>query len=50
MFVCSVVRPRLTIYVCQESQHGREQQQKHENGDAANNTFFSKFISVLPSN
>ncbi|XP_061781560.1 transcription factor CP2 [Nerophis lumbriciformis] len=30
-----VVRPRLTIYVCQESQ-----QTKHENGDAANNTFF----------
>uniref|UniRef100_A0A4W4HSX4 Transcription factor CP2 n=1 Tax=Electrophorus electricus TaxID=8005 RepID=A0A4W4HSX4_ELEEL len=28
-----VVRPRLTVYVCQESQQGREQQQKHENGD-----------------
>uniref|UniRef100_A0A8D3EA70 Transcription factor CP2 n=1 Tax=Scophthalmus maximus TaxID=52904 RepID=A0A8D3EA70_SCOMX len=35
-----VVRPRLTIYVCQESQQGREQLQKHENGDAATNTFF----------
>uniref|UniRef100_A0A8C1VVL3 Transcription factor CP2 n=1 Tax=Cyprinus carpio TaxID=7962 RepID=A0A8C1VVL3_CYPCA len=28
-----VVRPRLTIYVCQESQQAREQHQKHENGD-----------------
>ncbi|XP_069036858.1 transcription factor CP2 isoform X2 [Lepisosteus oculatus] len=36
-----VVRPRLTVYVCQESQQIREQQQqKHENGDAANQTFF----------
>uniref|UniRef100_A0A3Q3H0P3 Transcription factor CP2-like n=3 Tax=Labrus TaxID=30799 RepID=A0A3Q3H0P3_9LABR len=35
-----VVRPRLTIYVCQESQQTREQQTKHENGDAAANTFF----------
>lgn len=35
-----VVRPRLTIYVCQESQQAREQQLKHENGDAAANTFF----------
>ncbi|XP_076022761.1 transcription factor CP2 isoform X1 [Genypterus blacodes] len=35
-----VVRPRLTIYVCQESQQAREQQQKHENGDPATNTFF----------
>uniref|UniRef100_A0A6D2WVF3 Transcription factor CP2 n=1 Tax=Takifugu rubripes TaxID=31033 RepID=A0A6D2WVF3_TAKRU len=35
-----VVRPRLTIYVCQESQQTREQQVKHENGDAAINTFF----------
>uniref|UniRef100_A0AAQ5XEJ7 Grh/CP2 DB domain-containing protein n=1 Tax=Amphiprion ocellaris TaxID=80972 RepID=A0AAQ5XEJ7_AMPOC len=26
-----VVRPRLTIYVCQESQQAREQQPKHEN-------------------
>lgn len=33
-----VVRPRLTVYVCQESQ--REQQVKHENGDASANTFF----------
>uniref|UniRef100_A0A7N8XY87 Transcription factor CP2 n=1 Tax=Mastacembelus armatus TaxID=205130 RepID=A0A7N8XY87_9TELE len=29
-----VVRPRLTIYVCQESQQAREQQPKHENGDS----------------
>ncbi|XP_068600968.1 transcription factor CP2 [Brachionichthys hirsutus] len=36
-----VVRPRLTVYVCQESQQTREQQVKHENGDAAAaNTFF----------
>ncbi|XP_062314931.1 transcription factor CP2 [Osmerus eperlanus] len=35
-----VVRPRLTVYVCQESQQAREQQQKHENGDATSNTFF----------
>uniref|UniRef100_A0A3Q3A8G4 Transcription factor CP2 n=1 Tax=Kryptolebias marmoratus TaxID=37003 RepID=A0A3Q3A8G4_KRYMA len=35
-----VVRPRLTIYVCQESQPVREHQPKHENGDAAANTFF----------
>ncbi|KAM9855263.1 transcription factor CP2 isoform 1-T1 [Aulostomus maculatus] len=35
-----VVRPRLTIYVCQESQQAREQQSKHENGEAATNTFF----------
>ncbi|XP_029282339.1 transcription factor CP2 isoform X2 [Cottoperca gobio] len=35
-----VVRPRLTIYVCQESQQAREQQPKPENGDAAANTFF----------
>ncbi|XP_041097568.1 transcription factor CP2 [Polyodon spathula] len=34
-----VVRPRLTIYVCQESQQTREQQ-KHENGDAPGGTFF----------
>uniref|UniRef100_A0A8C7WQJ0 Transcription factor CP2 n=1 Tax=Oryzias sinensis TaxID=183150 RepID=A0A8C7WQJ0_9TELE len=33
------VRPRLTIYVCQESQQAREQQPKHENGDAAS-TFY----------
>uniref|UniRef100_A0A671S2K1 Transcription factor CP2-like n=1 Tax=Sinocyclocheilus anshuiensis TaxID=1608454 RepID=A0A671S2K1_9TELE len=36
-----VVRPRLTIYVCQESQQQtREQHQKHENGDGSSNTFF----------
>uniref|UniRef100_A0A3Q2D240 Transcription factor CP2 n=1 Tax=Cyprinodon variegatus TaxID=28743 RepID=A0A3Q2D240_CYPVA len=35
-----VVRPRLTIYVCQESQQTREHQPKHENGEAAANTFF----------
>uniref|UniRef100_A0A3P9QHT5 Transcription factor CP2 n=1 Tax=Poecilia reticulata TaxID=8081 RepID=A0A3P9QHT5_POERE len=35
-----VVRPRLTIYVCQESQQPREHQAKHENGDAAASTFF----------
>lgn len=35
-----MVRPRLTIYVCQESQQTREQHQKHENGDGSNNTFF----------
>uniref|UniRef100_A0A803T2X1 Transcription factor CP2 n=1 Tax=Anolis carolinensis TaxID=28377 RepID=A0A803T2X1_ANOCA len=34
-----MVRPRLTIYVCQESQQLSEQQ-KHEDGDAANSTFF----------
>uniref|UniRef100_A0A8C1ZPB5 Transcription factor CP2 n=1 Tax=Cyprinus carpio TaxID=7962 RepID=A0A8C1ZPB5_CYPCA len=35
-----VVRPRLTIYVCQESQQTREQHQKHENGDGSSNAFF----------
>lgn len=40
----SVVRPRLTVYVCQESQ--REQQVKHENGDAGANTFFGSFMPV----
>ncbi|XP_029450811.1 alpha-globin transcription factor CP2 [Rhinatrema bivittatum] len=36
-----LVRPRLTIYVCQESQQVREQQQqKHENGEPGNSTFF----------
>uniref|UniRef100_A0A9R1SF36 Transcription factor CP2 n=2 Tax=Cyprinus carpio TaxID=7962 RepID=A0A9R1SF36_CYPCA len=35
-----VVRPRLTIYVCQESQQAREQHQKHENGDGSSNAFF----------
>uniref|UniRef100_A0A8B9H9V8 Transcription factor CP2 n=1 Tax=Astyanax mexicanus TaxID=7994 RepID=A0A8B9H9V8_ASTMX len=34
-----VVRPRLTIYVCQESQQAREQQ-KHENGDGSSSAFF----------
>ncbi|TRZ00217.1 hypothetical protein DNTS_029908 [Danionella cerebrum] len=34
------VRPRLTIYVCQESQQARDQHQKHENGDGSSNTFF----------
>lgn len=47
LFYCAsvllrVVRPRLTIYVCQESQQTREQQVKHENGDAAINTFFGQ--------
>lgn len=42
--VCRVVRPRLTIYVCQESQQTREQQVKHENGDAAANTFFGQCV------
>ncbi|XP_025934037.1 alpha-globin transcription factor CP2 [Apteryx mantelli] len=36
-----MVRPRLTIYVCQESQQLRDlQQQKHEDGDTASSTFF----------
>uniref|UniRef100_A0A672MKK4 GRHL1/CP2 C-terminal domain-containing protein n=1 Tax=Sinocyclocheilus grahami TaxID=75366 RepID=A0A672MKK4_SINGR len=40
-FLYRVVRPRLTIYVCQESQQQtREQHQKHENGDGSSNTFF----------
>ncbi|XP_074835928.1 alpha-globin transcription factor CP2 isoform X2 [Carettochelys insculpta] len=34
-----MVRPRLTIYVCQEPQQLREQQ-KHEDGESANSTFF----------
>ncbi|KAH0629093.1 hypothetical protein JD844_010913 [Phrynosoma platyrhinos] len=38
-FLHRMVRPRLTIYVCQESQQLRDQQ-KHEDGDAANSTFF----------
>ncbi|XP_023687900.1 transcription factor CP2-like isoform X2 [Paramormyrops kingsleyae] len=33
-----VVRPRLTIYVCQESQQAGDQQQKHENGDGSSST------------
>lgn len=41
-----VVRPRLTIYVCQESQQTREQQVKHENGDATANTFFGEYMFV----
>lgn len=43
-----VVRPRLTIYVCQESQQPREQQPKHENGDAAANTFFGQCTLTAP--
>lgn len=35
-----MVRPRLTIYVCQESQQLQELQQKHEDGDAVTSTFF----------
>ncbi|OCT92900.1 hypothetical protein XELAEV_18015966mg [Xenopus laevis] len=36
-----MVRPRLTVYVCQESQQLREQQQhKHENGEPGNSAFF----------
>ncbi|XP_069614723.1 alpha-globin transcription factor CP2 isoform X2 [Ranitomeya imitator] len=36
-----VVRPRLTIYVCQESQQAREhQQQKPENGEQGNSAFY----------
>lgn len=42
-FLHRMVRPRLTIYVCQESQQLRDQQ-KHEDGDAANGTFFGKDI------
>uniref|UniRef100_A0ACB8EN29 Transcription factor CP2 n=1 Tax=Sphaerodactylus townsendi TaxID=933632 RepID=A0ACB8EN29_9SAUR len=34
-----MVRPRLTIYVCQEPQQLRDQQ-KHEDGDAGSSTFF----------
>ncbi|XP_065432619.1 alpha-globin transcription factor CP2 isoform X1 [Chrysemys picta bellii] len=34
-----MVRPRLTIYVCQEPQPLRDQQ-KHEDGEPANSTFF----------
>ncbi|XP_048856287.1 transcription factor CP2-like isoform X2 [Brienomyrus brachyistius] len=33
-----VVRPRLTIYVCQESQQAGDHQQKHENGDGSSST------------
>ncbi|KAM6394900.1 alpha-globin transcription factor CP2 isoform 1-T1 [Rhynochetos jubatus] len=35
-----MVRPRLTIYVCQESQQLRDLQQKHEDGDTVASTFF----------
>uniref|UniRef100_A0A8C9G076 Transcription factor CP2 n=1 Tax=Pavo cristatus TaxID=9049 RepID=A0A8C9G076_PAVCR len=35
-----MVRPRLTIYVCQESQQLQELQQKHEDGDGVTSTFF----------
>lgn len=38
----SMVRPRLTIYVCQESQQLRDLQQKHEDGDTVTSTFFGK--------
>lgn len=37
-----MVRPRLTIYVCQESQQLRDLQQKHEDGDAVTSTFFGE--------
>lgn len=46
-FLLRMVRPRLTIYVCQESLQLREQQQqqqnqqKHEDGDS-NGTFFGR--------
>lgn len=45
LFKFRVVRPRLTIYVCQESQQAREQHPKHENGDAAASTFFGQCTS-----
>nr|XP_054505110.1 alpha-globin transcription factor CP2 [Agelaius phoeniceus] len=35
-----MVRPRLTIYVCQESQQVREPQHEHEDGDGGSGTFF----------
>ncbi|KAM6294387.1 alpha-globin transcription factor CP2 isoform 3-T3 [Aegotheles albertisi] len=35
-----MVQPRLTIYVCQESQQLRDLQQKHEDGDTVTSTFF----------
>ena len=46
-FLLRMVRPRLTIYVCQESlqlreqQQQQQQQQKHEDGDS-NGTFFGR--------
>lgn len=41
-----MVRPRLTIYVCQESQQLRDLQQKHEDGDTVTSTFFGKGIAA----
>lgn len=41
-----MVRPRLTIYVCQEPQQLRDQQ-KHEDGELANSTFFGKFPEAV---
>ncbi|KAG7477341.1 hypothetical protein MATL_G00068510 [Megalops atlanticus] len=35
-----LVRPRLTVYVCQESQHAQGQQQKQENGHVVGSTFY----------
>uniref|UniRef100_A0A8C9TD58 Transcription factor CP2 n=1 Tax=Scleropages formosus TaxID=113540 RepID=A0A8C9TD58_SCLFO len=35
-----VVRPRLTIYVCQESQQSGDQHHKHENGDSNSSAFY----------
>ncbi|RLV63563.1 hypothetical protein DV515_00018145 [Chloebia gouldiae] len=35
-----MVRPRLTIYVCQESQQVRDPQHEHEDGDGSSGTFF----------
>lgn len=46
IFVYRVVRPRLTIYVCQESQQVREQQQKHENGDGSSSAFFGERLNL----
>uniref|UniRef100_A0A8C9VLQ8 Transcription factor CP2 n=1 Tax=Scleropages formosus TaxID=113540 RepID=A0A8C9VLQ8_SCLFO len=37
---CRVVRPRLTIYVCQESQQSGDQHHKHENGDSNSSAFY----------
>lgn len=42
-FTCRrMVRPRLTIYVCQESQQVREPQHEHEDGDGSAGTFFGE--------
>lgn len=46
LFEFRVVRPRLTIYVCQESQQAREQHPKHENGDAAASAFFGQCMFI----